>query len=241
MSDPTTPAPPPAQPAAGPPPAKGRGCFFYGCITTIVILVVMGIVAFFVARYAINKFVGFAEQYTEAKPTTVPQAQMSSTEHQQLDKRVSAFADALRAQNAPAPLVLTGDEINALIANNPAWKGWKGKVFLAIEGDRIKGRVSIPIDELARFPGLSRLKGRYLNGSAAFKASLADGALFVTLQSVEANGQAPPPTIMAQLQSVNFAQNASNDPKTAETIGKLESIEVKDGAVIIKARVVSPK
>ena len=47
MSDPTTPAPPPAQPAAGPPPAKGRGCFFYGCITTIVILVVMGIVAFF--------------------------------------------------------------------------------------------------------------------------------------------------------------------------------------------------
>src|SRR5206468_2472842 len=132
-----------------------------------VIMVCMGIAGFFVARYAVNKFAGFAEQYTETKPMQLPQIQMSSTDYQQLDKRVSAFTEALGAQKASAPLVLAGEEINALIANNPAWKQLKGKLFVAIEGDRIKGRVSIPIDELARFPGLSRLKGRFLNGSAA--------------------------------------------------------------------------
>src|SRR6266542_3034219 len=158
MSDPTPPAPPPAQPAA-PPTAKGRGCFFYGCTAAIVIMVFMGIAGFLVFRYAVNKFVAFAEQYTENKPMTLPQVQLSSTDYQQLDQRVGAFTDALSARKASAPLVLTGDEINALIANHPAWKQLKGRVFVAIEGDRIKGRVSIPIDELAKFPGLSRLKG----------------------------------------------------------------------------------
>jgi hypothetical protein len=107
-------------------------------------------------------------------------------------------------------------------------------VYVTIEGDQIKGKVSIPMDDLAQAPGLSRLKGRYLNGSAALKVSLANGVLMVTLQSLEAKGQSPPPQVMAQLQSVNFAQNATQDPKTQEMIGRLESIEVKDGNLTIK-------
>ncbi len=230
MSDQT--APPPVAPASQP--DKRRGCFFYGCITVLVLIVLVGIAGFFAIRYALNKVTALVEQYTETLPMTLPTVQMSGTDYQQLDKRVTAFADAVNARKATPPLVLTGDEINALIANNPAWKGLKGKVYATIEGDQIKGKVSIPMDDLAQAPGLSRLKGRYLNGSAGFKVSLANAVLVVTIQSLEAKGQSPSPPIMAQLQSMNFAQNSSQDPKTKEMIGRFESIEVKDGKLTIK-------
>jgi len=159
---------------------------------------------------------------------------MSKADYQQLDKRVTGFAEEVNARKATQPLVLTENEINALIANNPAWRSLQGKVYVTIEGDQIKGKVSIPMDELAQAPGLSRLKGRYLNGSAAFKVSLANAVLVVTIQSLEAKGQSPPPPVMAQLQTVNFAQNAMQDPKSQEMIGRFESIEVKDGEITIK-------
>jgi len=225
-------APQPVTPASQP--AKRRGCFFYGCITVLVLMVLVGIAGFFLIRYGLNKFTAFVEQYTDTKPMLLETVQISSADYQQLDKRVTAFADAVNARKATPPLVLTGDEINALIANNPAWKGLKGKVYVTIEGDQIKGKVSIPMDDLAQVPLLSRLKGRYLNGAAALKVSLANGVLVVTLQSLEAKGQSPSPQVMAQLKSVNFAQNSAQDPKTQEMIGRFESIEVKDGKITIK-------
>jgi hypothetical protein len=232
MNDQT--APPPIAPATEP--AKRRGCFFYGCITVLIVMILVGIAFFFAVRYTVNKIGQIVEQYTETTPMTLPAVQMSATDYEQLDKRVTAFADAVNARKATQPLVLTGEEINALIANNPAWKGLKGKVYVTIEGDQIKGKVSIPMDDLAQVPLLSRLKGRYLNGSAAFKVALANGVLVVTIQSLEAKGQSPPPQVMAQLQSVNFAQNSAQDPKTQEMIGRFESIEIKDGKITIKVR-----
>ena len=227
-------APPPVAPAAEP--AKRRGCFFYGCITVLIVMVLVGIAFFFAVRYTVTKIASIVEQYTETKPMPLPAVQMSATDYEQLDKRVTAFADAVNARKATPPLVLTGDEINALIANNPAWKGLKGKVYLTIEGDQIKGKVSIPMNDLAQVPLLSRLKGRYLNGSAAFKVALANGVLVVTLQSLEAKGQSPSPQVMAQLKSVNFAQNSAQDPKTQEMIGRFDHIEIKDGKITIKVR-----
>jgi hypothetical protein len=215
---------------------KRRGCFFYGCITVLVLVVLFGIAGFFAIRYGLNKFTAFVEQYTETTPMTLPAVPISTTEYQQLDQRVTAFADAVNARKATPPLVLTGEEINALIANNPAWKGLKGRAYVTIEGDQIKGKVSIPMDELAQTPGLARLKGRYLNGSAALKVSLANAVLVVMLQSLEAKGQSPPPAVMAQLQTINFAQNTAQDPKTQEMIGRFESLEVKDGKITIKVR-----
>jgi hypothetical protein len=232
MSESTPSAPPPAQPAA-----KQRGCFFYGCLTALLLTVLFCVSAFFVARYALNRFIAVAEQYTETTPMTLPKVELSAADYDQLDKRITAFRDALNAPEAVAPLVLSGEEINALIAKNPGWKDLKGKLYVTIDQDRIKGQVSIPLADVAgRIPGLSRLKGRYLNGSAAFNVSLANGALAVTLKSLEAKGQSPPPQVMTQLQAVNFAQNAAQNPKTAEMIGKLESIEVKDGKITLKVK-----
>src|SRR6185369_7501852 len=126
MSDPI--ASPPVGSASEP--TKRRGCFFYGCITVLVLMVLFGIAGFFAVRYGLNKFNAFVEQYTETTPMTLPTVQMPPTDYQLLDKRATAFADLVKARKASPPLVLTGEEINALIANNPAWKSMKGRVYV---------------------------------------------------------------------------------------------------------------
>jgi len=231
MSNPT--APPPQAP---PQPPKQRGCFFYGCITCVVLFLIFGIAGFLALRYGLNKVTAIVEAYTETSPATLPSVQMPAAEYAELDKRLTAFQESLNGQKAEAPLVLTGNEINVLIANNPAWKPVKGKLYVTIEGDQIKGKVSIPMDELARVPGLSKLHGRYLNGSTSLKAQLQGGKLVVNMQSLEAKGQSPPENIMAQLRMQNLAQNIENDSKSAEIIRRLESIEIKDGKITVKAR-----
>ena len=216
--------------------AKKRGCFFYGCLTTVILVIVVGIAGFLAVNYGLKKINALIEQYTEASPATLPAVQMPKSEYDELDKRVAAFQQAVDAGKPVEPLVLTADELNALIANSPGMKGFKGKVYITIDGDQVKGQVSVPLSDLGAAPGLSKLKGRYLNGSAAMKASLDNGVLIVTMQSVQIKGQSLPESIMTQLRAQNLAQDAYRDPKNAATLRKFQSIEIKDGKIIIKAR-----
>jgi hypothetical protein len=147
-----------------------------------------------------------------------------------LNERVEAFRKAIDSGTPTEPLVLTSEDINALIEEND---NLKGKVYVTIEGDKIKGQVSIPLTDFVDF-GMTR--GRYLNGEADLKASLKDGVLLVTLESFEVNGKRPPADALANLRQQNLAQDAYKNPKNAEQIRKLESLEIKDGKLIIRAR-----
>ncbi len=124
-------------------------------------------------------------------------------------------------------LVLTSDDINALLEDDPELKG---KAYAKIEGNVVKGEISIPLDAI---PGG---KGRYLNGEAEFKASLADGVLIVTLDSVEVNGKQIPEEFMKPIRQQNLAKDLYKDEKTSEMIRRLESLEIKDGKIILKVR-----
>ena len=108
----------------------------------------------------------------------------------------------------------------------------RDKVHVDVEGDKVKGQVSFPLEGI----GLPAFKGRYLNGKATLKVSLEDGFLRVTLDALEVKGKPVPATFIDQLRTKNLAEDASRNPENAEAIRKLESIQVKDGKVIIKAR-----
>ena len=86
---------------------------------------------------------------------------------------MEAFRKAVEDGTATEPLVLTSDDLNALIDENDELKG---TIYVKIEGDELKGQVSFPLEKLP----LPMVKGRYLNGEADLKASLFDGELIVT-------------------------------------------------------------
>jgi hypothetical protein len=208
---------------------KPRGCFFYGCVTAIclslVFLVVVGLLAYTGYRY----YTRMIEQYTSTSPMELPKVDLPPEQVEALNARVDAFKKALDTGKDAEPLVLTADEINVLIAKNPAFKD---RVHVEIPGDEIQGQISMPLGQI----GLPGLAGRYLNGKASFHVLLTDGQLFVTLRSLEVNGKALPEDVLKSFRKQNLAADFANDPDNAKAIQKLESIEVKDGKLIIKPR-----
>jgi hypothetical protein len=220
-------------PEEPPAPPRQRGCFFYGCIIASILAVLM-VILIAIAGFFLYRLVNTTvEQYTATTPRELPKVEMPAEEVKALKDRVEAFRQAVHAGTPIEPLVLTSDDVNQLIEDSP---DLKGKVFVTIEGNKLKGQVSIPLDALADVPFLGMFKGRYLNGEADLKASLQDGVLIVTLDSFEVNGQSPPEEMMTRLRQENLAKEAYKNPDAAELFRKLESLEINDGKIILKVR-----
>jgi hypothetical protein len=221
-----TPEPPVALP-------RQRGCFFYGCIIASVLALLVAIllgIGIYIVYVFLNQGI---KEYTATEPRALPKSEMPAEQVQTLKDRVEAFRNAVKEGTPAEPLELTSDDLNALIEADP---DLKGKIFVKIEGKEIKGQVSLPLDAFAKVPLLGMLKGRYLNGEATFKASLDDGFLLIRLDSIEVNGKSPPDEMMNGLRQQNLAKDFFKDPKAAELLRKIESLEVKDSKIILKVR-----
>lgn len=209
-------------------PAKKRGCFFYGCLTSIVLLVVMALVAFFAVRYVKN----LVRSYTDTSPMELPRVEVTDAEYEALQQRLTSFKAGLEKGESAQTLTLSEQDINALVARSQDLKQLRDKVYVSVEGDQIKGQVSWPLDET----GFRWLKGRYLNGAVTFNVSLEDGELKVIADSVEVMGKKLPEQAMTELRKENLAAEAANDPDVAESISKFDSIKIEDGKVVVKSR-----
>ena len=188
-------------------------------------VIALGVTAFFIYRAANN----FVMEWTATTPVELPKVQISDDERRSVRERVEAFRKAVKEGTATDPLVLSGDDLNALIEENPTLKD---TVYARIEGDKLKAQVSIPLD---RFK-FGMVRGRYLNGEAELKASLSNGILVVTLDTLEVNGKRPPENIMDSLRNQNLAKDANDNPKNAELISRFESMAIKDGKIILTPR-----
>jgi len=208
-------------------PAKRRGCFFYGCLTVLILVILVGVGGCLAIRSAVNSFVS---KYADTKPMVLPKVELSKVELDSLDQRLKTFQSAVATNGPIQPLTLAANEINALINQNPELKD---KFYVGINDDQFKAQVSIPLEDV-RLPFFrSLLKGRYLNGSADLKASLQNGALVVTLQTVEVNGKQLPAEMLAGLKNRNLVEGLMSDPNVAATLNNLQSIQAKGGIVTI--------
>jgi hypothetical protein len=202
-----------------------RGCFFYGCITGVVLLVlVLG--ALMVGLHYVKKMVN---QYTDTRPMELPTVQMSQSEVSSLKQRVETFGQAVREQRPIQPLALTADDINALIGNSRDREALKGKFYVIMENDQLKSEVSVPLREV----GLSMFKGRYLNGSATFNVSFHNGALSVTPQTIVVKGKPLPEVFMQEIRKQNLATKPAEDPEVVALLRGLEEIQVKEGKLVV--------
>jgi len=217
------------------PPKKGLGCFFWGCMTLIALfllfILVVAIAVWSLYRYAVNT----TKEYTETVARPVTSVDMPEEERKALHERVDAFRDAVNAEKPTAPIILSSDDINALIDDNPSLKG---KVHVDIVGDKIQAEVSIRIDDWSFVKNFKELQGRYFNGKATIQVSLQNNKLDLRAEGVEVNGKPLPPNIKNELEGKNLIQDDSiKDPDALRAIAKFASIEVKDGKMIITPRV----
>jgi hypothetical protein len=200
------------------------GCLLGGCLGIVLLGVLLvvggGIGAFYFARGQINK-------YTAEAPRVLPKVETSAEEIEAISKRIQDFQDAVEKNGPTDDLVLTADDINALISQS---EELKGKVFIKIEDGQIKAEVSFPTD------GIPLADGRYFNGSVTGKVSLENGELKVHLDDAEVNSEKIPEDFLAPFREENLAEEMNKDPKVKEQLEKFGRIEVVGDRILLKPK-----
>jgi hypothetical protein len=211
------------------PPRKSRfGCFMWGCLSLLIAGVLLcGVVGgggYWWIRTQVQK-------YTVVEGLDLPVIQIDEEELLALDQRVEQFQESLEKESAEGfELVLTADELNALIQKN---EQLRGRIFVEIADGKISGQISIPTD------GLPGGKGRFLNASATAEASFADGQLVVRLVDAEVRGEKVPDVVMQALAKENIAEEFTKDPDAAEFLRGIESMEIVEDRIILRSKPVS--
>jgi len=205
-------------------PPKQRGCFFYGCLALAVagLLCVAAVAAvYFYVRSVINS-------YTSTTPVLLEKVEYSKAQMETLKAHLQTFKKALDDGKESAELVLTADDLNALLSQEAQLRG---KLFVRVEDDKLKGEISLPLPDV----GPLKLKGRYLNGAAVFRVALDASVLDVRLNDVLVQNRPLPAMILRELKGRNLAQEFQTDPRTAADIAKFESLQITNGAVRLRS------
>ena len=207
---------------------SGYSCFLYGCLIAFLAMVVLAVVGGVVSYRFVT---GTLEQYTADAPADLPKVTVSKEELAAIEDRVEVFQETIKEGGTPTDLVLTADEINALISKDEALNG---RVYVTIQEGQVSGELSIPMD----FMPLG--KGRYFNASATFDVSLDDGVLIVTLAGAEVKGKEVPPQVIEAMSKENLAKEVYKNPEAARSLRRFESLTIEDDRIVLKPRPLSP-
>lgn len=131
------------------------------------------------------------------------------------------------SETLPDELVLTADDINALINQN---ESLANRAFVRIEGDQLAGEISVPLE------GVPLGDGRYLNASVKFKVSMVNDRLDVRLVDAEVKGDKVPDEFVEALAGENLASNLYQDEHLGPVLRQLEDVRIEDQQLILKLR-----
>ncbi len=174
-------------------PKRGRGCFFYGCLITGILSLLLAITIGITTYTAYRWFTDMVEQNTATAPRELPRVEVSPQTREAIKEKVDQFKKAVDADDSTQTLVFSADELNALIEENP---DLRGQIFLSIDGDRVKGKLSLSLDKISsrvfEKVGIKVLRGRYFNGEIEVKGSFSDGTLKLIVESLRGERPAAP-------------------------------------------------
>lgn len=209
---------------------KRHGCLFWGAIVALFLFLCTLFAGYGAYRYLRH----LVFEYTDSKPIEMPVVQLSGTEVTNLQQRVEKFNKALEANKPVDPLILSADEINALIANETKTNPVPVHLYFSFNQDRVQAQLSLPTDG---FP-LRILKGRYFNGSGDFAVSVHDDKLFLNIKSLSIKGKPLPERFMQPLRQENFADSWTNDPDFNNALAKLKELKIESNKLYVIPKVV---
>jgi hypothetical protein len=225
--------PPVYQPAPPPPPPRS-GCFAKGCLLLLVaffaLLIVVLVGGWFACSYAIRTF-------TAAQSGTVQTEHASPQEMQTAEAKMDTLRAAIRNRRETT-IEFTAADLNALIANDPAFNDTRGHAHFAIANSTISLDLSAPLVSVP----WKVLKSRWWNGRVQFGLSYIDDEFSIDVKSAEANGHTVPHWVFGTGFSHSF-NRSFNESFHHESHGHpddlwrhLKMMSVQDDKLIITTR-----
>ena len=206
-------------------PKKRHGCLFWGGIIAGIFLLLGLLAGYAVYRYAHH----LVDEYTDTQPLEIPTVQMSGTEITNLQRRVDNFDKAIKIDKPVEALVLTADEINALIAESTKTNASAPRLYFSFNDNHVQAKLSLPTDGF----GVRMLRGRYFNGSGEFALALHDGHLMLNIKSLSVKGKPLPDQFMQSLRTQNFADSWTNDTELNQALAKLQEVKIQNGELTV--------
>ena len=207
----------------------GCGC---GCLGLILILSIGGYFAYIKIQEVVATAIA---EYTATESVAVEIPQLSQDQIDQSVEKFSAFQAGLADGTEPVTLVLSGQDINALIQSHPTFKPLADRASVTVEEDRLRSQVSLSLEELdIPIPFIAEaVKGKYFNGIATFSVGMTAGRPALYIEGLEVNDAAIPAEFMSEISKQNFLEDAGKDPEFAKLIEMIEDIRIENGELRI--------
>ena len=215
---------PPTPPPVGPQ-KEGMGCLGKGCIFFLVVLVLM------FGAVSLGAYSMYRQLYdlTSDKPAEISVANSSKEEGVIVGKRYREFADAVN-QGQAAQIRLTDQDLNTLVATDPALKDSKGKVYFKIHDGVMNVETSIDMSNAPFF------KGRYLNADVTLRLFIENGNVTVEPTAVEANGKKLSPQFLKALQGLSWTESLHKIEGTGQVLDRIKALKLEDNALVIEVK-----
>ena len=226
-------------PSTAPKKKSGLGCLGCGCAAlALVAVLLIGLAGLMV--YSIHKE---ALALTSTTPTDIPAFTGGPDVFNTAEQKGEAFQLDVKNHRA-STLQLSGDELNALIANSPAATQNNIRAFVTLSGSDARVQVCLPTDKLSK--GL--LTGRYFSFDSTFTVAFdaSTKSLILSPQTLQFGtlDLLGPGMTEAQKQQVSrslvpvISQNLNtslrSNPDCGEVLDHARNVEVKDGELIIE-------
>jgi hypothetical protein len=153
----------------------------------------------------------------------IPEFTASDAQIQSLHERCEDFEQKARAGQT-AELELSADDINTLIATN---QDARGKIFVSIDGDRLRCQASVPLGEL-----LGR-SGYYFNGDITIEPKGAESLENPQLRGITINAQQVPTDLLNWKYRSKRLRDYLADYRNASGVG---TIAIRDGKLVLRSR-----
>ena len=216
---------------------KKRGCFFYGAITFVLVLIGVMLGIYFGARKAAHAAIA---SYTSTSGVTLPRLNLSPADQERIARDLATNAQRAAQGQGSAELALGEQELNVLLRQAPQIEKVREQIYLQPEGDKLKAQMSLPLDQFEEWNsfrkkiGGGHLTNRYLNGTAFLDLSVTNGTLQMAITNLVVNNQTLPEEFTKRIRNMNFAQTANQNPELQQALQRVKNVGVKDGRVIIE-------
>jgi hypothetical protein len=232
---------------AGAPPIQikqkksGLGCFGCGCAILVAIVALFIVLAIVGSRVVYS----WGQSYTSPTPVTVPITDRGDAVYSSARQKIDAFGDAFERMQ-PATLHLSSDEINTLIARDPAYADLRGHLHVTLQNDQAVVDSSNLIGDLGKTalgPKGSNvpLADRYLNaqstGTIGFESTT--HTVSFSLTTVQANGQTMSATTCAVLNiyfNLFLNQALQKDQVARDFLARVQKADIENGELVLEIK-----
>ncbi len=179
------------------------GCFAKGCLTLLVVgflFLACGVGAtWYLYAKMVDNLTSPASADVQVQPPSESQYQTAETSMNRLREAV--------ADNKETTVEFTAADLNALIARDPSFSDWRGRIRIEMADSTMTVAVSAPLNSIP----LPRIRKRWFNGTARFSFTYEAGTFRFDIKSAEAGGHHVPDVFLseASISSFNDSMNRS--------------------------------